>query len=159
MYGKHGAVTAGSDHHVRLRVPRDFAQPGGACEEMACGFSILAEDEKGALARLDRDLPENALTAGHVLYAARNRTTGVLLALRPADEVDRMQRFRRPAYLDRIEVECCGRPARYLSIHDHGSGRFFDLDVQPATAMAHAEGTLSYFFMCQACSHSTTLPL
>lgn len=105
-------------HALRLRIPNDFAMPGGAGQEMADGFVRLAEDDKGALVRLLRDDASNAqAVAGSVLYAAR-RGAGLLLAIRPAGEADRMRRFRRPQHLDQIMVDCCGHPCRYLSIYD-----------------------------------------
>lgn len=140
----------GQAEALRLRIPDDFAAPAGSCEDIADGFALLAEDDKGALVRLDRNGAGNAsVVPGSVLYAVRRG--GALLAIRPASETDRLRRFRRPAHLDRIVVDCCGHPCRYLSIYDHGSGRFFDLDVPPAAAQACAQGPLSHVFACGHC--------
>lgn len=146
-----------------LLVPDDFSQPAGAHQKVVQGFfTLLAEDEKGALVRLDRGLPGHAhalARAGSVLYAARARDGSPWRAIRPASDADRLQRFRRPAYLDGLAVGCCGAPARYLSIYDEASGRFFDLGVLPEAAQASAQGPLVHFFMCPRCGQSCTRPL
>ncbi|BEP96962.1 hypothetical protein GmRootA79_53470 (plasmid) [Acidovorax sp. A79] len=144
---------------MRLRIPHDFAMLGGASEAFVDGFVRLAEDDKGVLVRLLRDDARNAqATAGSVLYAAR-RGGGLLLAIRPASETDRMRRFRRPEHLDHIAVDCCGQPCRYVSIYDHGTGRFFDLDVPPVAAQTFAQEELAHVFVCGRCGRQYPLPL
>lgn len=145
---------------MHLLVPDDFSNLGGAHQKALQGFTLLAEDEKGALVRLDEDLAGHALArAGTVLYAARSRDGGALRAMRPASEADRFQRFRRPHHLDGLTVDCCGAPTRYLSIYDEGSGAFFDLGVPPEAARASAQGALFHFFVCTRCSQASTRPL
>ncbi len=146
---------------MHLLVPGDFSQPAGAHQKVAQGFfTLLAEDEKGALVRLDGDLPGHALArAGAVLYAARPRDGSQWRAIRPASDADRLQRFRRPPPRAGRAGGCWGGPARYQSIYDEASGRFFDLGVPPEAARASAQGPLVHFFMCPRCGQSCTRPL
>ena len=145
---------------MHLLVPDDFSNLGGAHQKALQGFTLLAEDEKGALVRLDEDLAGHApVRAGAVLCAAWSRDRGFLRAIRPASDADRLQRFRRPHHLDGLTVDCCGAPASYISIYDEGSGAFFDLGVPPESARAIAQGPLVYFFMCTRCNQASTRPL
>jgi hypothetical protein len=143
-----------------LLIPHDLAKPGGMRESTSSGFTILAEDEKGSLVRLDQNFSGNSFAVKDtVFYAARSRGANSLLVIRIANQDDRMKRFRRPKYLDHLTMSCCNLPAKYMSIYDQGSGQFFDLDVLPDEAIASAEGKLLYFFVCNQCGQQQALPV
>lgn len=145
---------------LTLLIPHDLSKPGGTRESMTSGFTVLAEDTKGSLVRLDRAHPEiSGLCEEAVFYAAHDNRTGSLLIIRAANQEDRMIRFRRPVYLDHLTMTCCNRPCNYMAIYDEESGRFFNLDVQPHEAASSAQGRIFYFFMCTQCSQSQTTPV
>ena len=145
---------------IDLLIPHDLAKPGGMHESTTSGFTLLAEDEKGSLVRLDENFSGNSFAVKDtVFYAARSRGANSLLVIRIANQDDRMKRFRRPKYLDHLAVNCCNLPAKYMSIYDEGSGQFFDLDVLPDEAITSAERNLLYFFMCNQCGQQQTIPV
>lgn len=145
---------------IELLIPHDLTKPGRMRESTSSGFTILAEDEKGSLVRLDQNFSGNSFAVKDtVFYAARSGGTNSLLVIRIANQDDRMKRFRRPAYLDHLVVNCCNLPAKYMSIYDEGSGQFFNLDVLPTEAIANADGRLLYFFVCNQCSQPQTIPV
>ena len=122
---------------------------------------MLAQDDKGALVRLDR-IDASCAPAPALLFAARSRGAhGVplLRAIRIANHADRYQRFRRPEHLDWLQHSCCNQPCRFMAIYDEGSGMFFDLEVNAAQALQASSGPLFYTFACEQCGCMHELPV
>ena len=143
-----------------LFIPLDLNRPGGNGEHLQSGYTVLAQDEKGALVRLDSFAAGCITTA--LLFAARSRNddgTPLLRAIRPASHADRYQRFRRPEHLDWLHHSCCGTPCRFMAIYDESSGRFFDLEVTAEQALQASNGPLFYTFGCAQCGCMHELPV
>ena len=144
-----------------LFIPHDLTRPGGSGEHFQDGYTMLAQDDKGALVRLDR-IDASCAPAPALLFAARSRGAhGVplLRVIRPASHADRYQRFRRPEHLDWLQHSCCNQPCRFMAIYDEGSGRFFDLEVNAAQALQASSGPLFYTFACEQCGCMHELPV
>ena len=150
---------------VTLFIPHDFSQPGKQGCYYTQGFTLLAQDEKGALVRIDDigDIgADQALLPSSVLFTARTQHPAhgpLLRAIRPASHADRYQRFRRPEHLDWLQHSCCDQPCRFMAIYDEGSGSFFDLQVSAAQALQTGSGPLFYTFACEQCGCMHELPV
>lgn len=143
-----------------LQLANSFSNLGGPHEIHTDGFTVLAIDEKGSLIRLDQNFSHNPLAIKDtVVYAAIPRNQDVLKAIRVATKEDRYKKYSRPEHLDALVLKCCDHPARYLSIQDDQTGRFFNLNVSADEARKHKQGDLYYYFFCELCGTTHTLPV
>ena len=144
-----------------LFIPHDLTRPGGSGEHFHDGYTVLAQDDKGALVRLDR-IDASGAPAPALFFAARSRGADgapLLRAIRIASHADRYLRFRRPEHLDWLHHVCCGEPCRFLAIYDADSGAFFDLEVSTEQARQASHGPLFYTFHCDECGCMHELPV